>query len=110
MHPEEQYDIRSLKAGASGYLTKESASAELIDAIRKVAAGRKYITSSLAERISIEMEIDTKKPLHEMLSDREYQVFCMIALGKTVKEIAKILPLSVKTISTHRGRILKKLR
>jgi DNA-binding NarL/FixJ family response regulator len=110
MHPEEQYAIRSLRAGASGYLTKESASQELIEAIRKVARGKKYITSSLAEKIAFEMEVDTSKPLHETLSDREYQVLCMIASGKTVKEIGAALSLSVKTISTHRSRILKKMK
>ena len=94
MHPEEQYAVRSLRAGAAGYLTKESAPDELIDAIKKVAAGGKYITASLAE----------------ILSDREYQVMCLIASGKTVKEIAEALNLSVKTISTHRSRILNKMR
>jgi len=110
MHPEEQYAVRSLRAGASGYLTKESASQELIEAIRKVTQGRKYITSSLAEKIALEMEVDTSKPLHEALSDREYQVLCMIASGKTVTEIGEALSLSVKTISTHRSRILKKMK
>ncbi|MFZ2054371.1 MAG: response regulator transcription factor [Candidatus Aminicenantales bacterium] len=109
MHPEEQYAIRSIRAGASGYLTKESASEELIEAIRKVAQGRRYITSSLAEKMAFQMDVDTKKYLHEALSDREYQVFCMIASGKTVKEIAGVLSLSVKTISTHRSRVLKKM-
>jgi len=109
MHPEEQYAIRSLKAKASGYLTKESASDELIDAIRKVAKGRKYITSSLAEKLAFELEDSGKRPYHEKLSDREFQVMCMIASGKRVKEIAETLSLSVKTISTYRARILKKM-
>jgi len=109
MHPEEQYAIRSLRAGASGYLTKESASQELIAAIRRVTEGRKYITSSLAEKIAIEMESEKTEPLHDCLSDREYQVLCMLASGKTVKEIALLLSLSVKTISTHRSRILNKM-
>jgi two-component system invasion response regulator UvrY len=109
MHPEEQYAIRSIRAGASGYLTKESASEELIEAIRKVAQGRRYITSSLAEKMAFQMESNAQKSLHEALSDREYQVLCMIASGKTVKEIAGTLSLSVKTISTHRTRILKKM-
>ena len=91
-------------------MTKGSASQELIEAIRKVARGKKYITSSLAEKIAFEMEVDTSKPLHETLSDREYQVLCMIASGKTVKEIGTALSLSVKTISTHRSRILKKMK
>jgi DNA-binding NarL/FixJ family response regulator len=109
MHPEEQYAIRAIRAGASGYLTKESASAELIKAIRQVASGRRYITPSLAEKLASQIELDARKTLHEGLSDREYQVFCMIASGKTVKEIAAVLSLSVKTISTHRTRILKKM-
>jgi two-component system invasion response regulator UvrY len=109
MYPEEQYAIRSLRAGASGYLTKESAAEELISAIRKVARGRKYITSSLAEKIALDWEKDERRPLHEVLSDREYQVLCMIASGKTVKEISKLLCLSIKTVSTHRARILKKM-
>jgi DNA-binding NarL/FixJ family response regulator len=109
MYPEEQYAIRSLRAGASGYLTKESAPEELINAIRKVAAGRKYITESLAEKIAFDWDKDREKALHEMLSDREYQVLCMIASGKTVKEISRLLSLSIKTVSTHRARILKKM-
>jgi two-component system invasion response regulator UvrY len=109
MHPEEQYAVRALRAGASGYLTKESAPDELIDAIRKVAKGGKYITSSLAERLAGEIGPSTVKPIHETLSDREYQVMCMIASGKTVKDIAEELNLSVKTISTHRARILRKM-
>jgi DNA-binding NarL/FixJ family response regulator len=109
MHPEEQYAVRSLRAGAAGYLTKESAPDELIDAIRKVAGGGKYITASLAEKLAGEICPDAEKNLHETLSDREYQVMCMIASGKSVREIAEILNLSVKTIGTHRARILKKM-
>jgi len=110
MHPEEQYAVRSIRAGASGYLTKESAPDELVRAIQKVARGGRYITSTLAERLAFEIEHKAPDNLHESLSDREYQVMCMIASGKTVKEIAIILSLSVKTISTHRARILKKMR
>ena len=110
MHPEEQYAIRVLKAGASGYLTKESAPDELITAIRKISQGRKYITSSLAERLATEVEADTEKPLHDILSDREYQVLRMIAAGKTVKHIAKELSLSIKTVSTYRTRIMEKMK
>jgi two-component system, NarL family, invasion response regulator UvrY len=109
MHPEEQYAIRVLRAGASGYLTKESAPDELITAIRKISQGRKYITSSLAERLATEVEADTEKPLHDILSDREYQVLRMIAEGKTVKHIAKELSLSVKTVSTYRTRVMEKM-
>jgi DNA-binding NarL/FixJ family response regulator len=110
MHPEEQYAVRVLKAGASGYLTKESAPDELIAAIRKASIGRKYISSSLGEKLAFDLEIDAEKPLHETLSDREYEVMCMIASGKTISEIAKKLFLSVKTISTYRSRILEKMR
>jgi two-component system invasion response regulator UvrY len=110
MHPEEQYAVRVLRAGASGYLTKESAPDELITAIRKISQGRKYITSSLAERLAVEVEADTKKPLHEILSDREYQVLRMIAEGKTVKNIANDLSLSIKTVSTYRTRIMEKMK
>lgn len=109
MYPEEQYAVRTLKAGASGYLTKESASEELISAIRKVATGSKYITPTLAEKLAFNLKINSEKPAHEILSDREYQVMCMIASGKTVTEIAKELFLSVKTISTYRQRILEKM-
>jgi len=110
MHPEEQYAVRVLKAGASGYLTKESAPDELIAAIRKASIGRKYISSSLGEKLAFDLEIDAEKPLHETLSDREYEVMCMIASGKTISEIAEKLFLSVKTISTYRSRILEKTR
>lgn len=109
MYPEEQYAVRTLKAGACGYLTKESAPEELIAAIRKVFAGGKYVTSSLAEKLAFYVETDLERPVHELLSDREYQVMLMIASGKTVKEIADELSLSVKTISTNRSRALKKM-
>ena len=109
MHPEEQYAIRVLKAGASGYLTKESAPEELITAIRKVTNGGKYISSSLAEKLVFHLEVDVDKPLHEALSDREYQVLCKIATGNTISEIADEMSLSVKTISTYRTRILEKM-
>jgi DNA-binding NarL/FixJ family response regulator len=110
MHPEEQYAVRALRTGASGYLTKESAPEELINAIRKVSKGRKYVTASLAERLASAVEIDVDKPLHETLSNREYQVLCMIASGRTVKQISETLLLSVKTISTYRCRILSKMK
>lgn len=110
MHPEEQYAVRALKAGASGYLTKDSAPEELIEAIRKISQGGKYITISLAEKLAFDLEIDSEKPLHETLSDREYEVMCKIASGKTIKEIAEELFLSIKTISTYRSRILEKMK
>lgn len=109
VHPESQYALRILKAGASGYLTKESASDELIKAIRKVNAGGKYISPTLAEKIAFALDEDSSKLPHETLSDREYQVLCLIGSGKTVSQIADGLSLSVKTVSTYRTRILEKL-
>jgi two-component system invasion response regulator UvrY len=109
VHPEAQYALRILRAGASGYLTKESVSAELITAIRKVHRGGKYISPGLAEKIAFALDTDSEKMLHETLSDREYQVMYMIASGKTVTEIAEEINLSVKTISTYRARILEKM-
>ncbi len=109
MHPEEQYAVRALKAGAAGYLTKESTPNELINAIEKISAGKKYVSSSLAETLACHLETAFDKPLHETLSDREFEVMRMIASGKTVKEIAEELSLSVKTISTYRTRILEKM-
>jgi DNA-binding NarL/FixJ family response regulator len=109
MHPEEQYAVRVLKAGAAGYLTKESAPDELIKALRKVAQGGKYITASLAEKLAFDIEKDGDQPSHELLSDREYQVMLLLGKGKTVGEIGKELFLSVKTISTYRSRILEKM-
>lgn len=110
MHPEEQYALRAIKAGASGYLTKESAADDLIKAIRKVAAGRKYISPTLAERLVLEIGVPAVQLPHEALSDREYQVLCLIASGKTAKQIAKELFLSPKTIGTYRMRILQKMQ
>ncbi len=110
MHPEEQYAIRALRAGASGYVTKEGVPDELITAIRKVSVGGKYISPSLAEKLAVYLEAGAKKPLHQALSDREYQVMCMIASGKTVKEISEELFLSVKTVSTYRSRVLQKMK
>jgi len=110
MHPEDQYGLRALKAGASGYLTKECAPAQLEDAIRKVLTGGKYVSPHLAEKLAFHLDADLGKPLHESLSDREYQIFQMIASGKTVSGIAAELCLSVKTVSTHRSRILEKMR
>jgi len=109
MYPEEQYAIRVLKTGAAGYLTKESAPKELIEAIYKVSSGRKYVSVSLAEKLAVNLEIESSKKPHETLSNREFQTLCLIASGKTVKEIAEELSLSVKTISTYRERILDKM-
>ena len=110
VHSEEQYALRALRAGASGYLTKESAPDELVVAIRKVSLGGKYISSSLAEKLAFELEVGREQAPHETLSDREYQVMCMIASGKTVMEIAQELYLSEKTISTYRTRILENMQ
>ena len=108
MHPEDQYAFRAIKGGASGYLTKDKATDELIEAIRRIASGRKYISPDVAEQLAVDIEKDFDRPLHQKLSDREYQVMCLIATGKTVKQIAEELALGVSTISTLRARILKK--
>ena len=110
VHPEEQYAVRALKAGASGYLTKGSAPDELINAIRKASTGRKYISPFLAEKLAFDLGGKLENAPHENLSDREFQVMCMIASGKTVGEIAEELSLSVKTVSTYRSRILEKMQ
>ena len=109
MYPEEQYAIRALKAGASGYLTKQSAPDLLVTAIRQVASGKKYVSPSLAEELANAIGEDTERPAHEKLSDREYQTLCMIASGKTPTEIAEALNLSVKTVSVYRARLLEKM-
>ena len=109
VYPEEQYAVRFIKAGASGYLTKESAAEKLAEAIRKIAAGGKYASTAIIEKLAFDFS-DSNKPLHETLSDREYQVFGMISIGKSLTEIGVDLSLSVKTISTHRTRILEKMK
>lgn len=109
MHPEEQYAVRMLRAGASGYLTKASAPQELISAIRKVSRGGKYVTVSLAEKLAFELDAGAEKPRHERLSNREYQVMLLLASGMSVSEVAEDLCLSAKTISTYRTRILEKM-
>lgn len=110
MHREDQYAIRSLKAGAAGYLNKQSAPAELVNAIRVVAAGRKYVSPALAQELANQVNEEREVPLHETLSDREFQTLTMIASGKTVSDIAKELVLSVKTISMYRARLLQKMK
>jgi DNA-binding NarL/FixJ family response regulator len=109
MHPEDDYAVRLLRAGASGYLNKRSAGDRLVEAIRKVAQGGKYVSQTLAEKIAFELDVDSDKPPHEKLSDREFQVFSFIASGRTVTEIAEELSLSVKTVSTYRSRVLEKM-
>jgi DNA-binding NarL/FixJ family response regulator len=108
-HPEDQLALRLLKAGAAGYLTKDKAPEVLLSALRKVVHGRKYVSESLAEIAVLKLTSETTKPLHETLSDREYEVMRMIASGKTIKEIAKELFLSVRTVSTYRARMLEKM-
>ena len=110
MHSEDQYAVRALRAGAAGYLTKEAAPKNLVDAIRRVVAGGRYISPELAERLATELTVDAGKPLHASLSDREFDVLRAIASGQTVGEIADRLSLSVKTVSTYRTRILEKMR
>lgn len=109
MHPEDQFAMRVLKAGASGYMTKESAPAELVGAVKKVMNGGRYISTSLAERMAEYLDTDFSRPPHERLSNREFLVLRLIASGKTVSQIAEELALSAKTISTYRARILEKM-
>jgi two-component system invasion response regulator UvrY len=109
LHSEERFALRALRAGASGYLTKDRVPDELVAAIRKVAGGGKYVSVSLAERLALDLQIQAEKPLHESLSDREYQVLRMIASGLAVKEISKQLGLSIHTVNTYRARMLNKM-
>ncbi len=108
VHPEEQYAVRALKSGAAGCLTKHSVPGELVKAIRKAVAGGKYVSSSLAERLALDLESD-ERALHETLSGREFAVMCMIASGKRLNEIAEKIFVSPKTVSTYRTRILEKM-
>jgi len=110
MHAEEQYAMRSIKAGASGYLTKDSASDKLVTAIRKIYTGRKYISPEVAELLVTDIYHEEDKHLHTLLSDREFEIFKFIINGETPKKIAKNLSISEKTISTYRSRVLKKLK
>lgn len=109
MHEEEQYAVRAIKAGASGYLTKESATAQLVSAIHKVASGGAFITESVAQQLALGAMPQTEGPPHGALSDREFQVFRELVSGKGVSEIAAGLNLSVKTVSTHKARIMQKM-
>ncbi len=109
IHPEEQYAIRALKAGAAGYLSKDAATEELVKAVQRVLQGRKYISSTLAERMASELENDNDKAPHELLSNRELHVFKLIAMGKSLSEIAETLSLSITTVSTYRSRIMGKM-
>jgi len=109
MHAESQYAVRVLKAGAAGYLHKAHVSAQLVEAIRKVVSGGRYLTAETAEALAVDLGVDSEQPLHKRLSDREFQVLRLIASGKTVSEIAEELSLSVQTISTYRAHILEKM-
>ena len=109
MHTEHEFAVRALKAGASGYLNKQSAPVQLVTAIRQVAVGRKYISAALAEELANSLGGDTDQPLHEMLSDREFQTLRLIASGKSLSVISDELSLSPKTVSVYRARLLEKL-
>lgn len=109
-HPEDQYAVRCLRAGADGYLSKETAPDELVSAIRKVLKGGKYVSMQLAEKLVFELNADSDIPRHKILSDREYEIMILIATGQTVTHVAGHLNLSVKTVSTHRARILEKMK
>ncbi|MBF0457725.1 MAG: response regulator transcription factor [Nitrospirae bacterium] len=110
MYPEEEYAIQSLKLGASGYLNKKALPDELLNAIKKIAAGGKYITATLAEKLACELDRKSDKPLYKYLTNREFHVMEMIAAGRTPKEIAERLTLSVRTINTYRSNIMEKLQ
>ncbi|RCS56450.1 response regulator transcription factor [Parvibium lacunae] len=110
MHPQDQYAVRALKAGAAGYLTKDAAPERLVEAILTVARGRKYITPELAEQLANAVTHDAEKPLHEQLSDREFQTIRLIASGKKLAEIAEEMALSPKTVSVYRARVLEKMQ
>jgi DNA-binding NarL/FixJ family response regulator len=107
--PEQQYAVNVLKAGASGYLSKESAPEELLKAVQLVLSGRRYVSSALAEQLVANLDVDSDQPVHTGLSEREFQIFCKLAGGRAVSEIARELCLSVKTVSTYRSRVLEKM-
>jgi two-component system, NarL family, invasion response regulator UvrY len=109
MYSEEQYAIRAIKSGASGFLTKESAPDQLVDAVRNIASGGRYVSAELAEKLAVLVAGEASENPHEKLTDREFEVFKMLASGRTVSEIARDLSLSVKTVSTHRTRLLQKM-
>jgi len=109
VHPEDQYAVRALRAGASGYLTKDHSPEELTEAIRRVHRGHRYVSTQLAERLAADLTAGARDVRHEVLSDREYDVLCLLGSGRTVKEIAGSLQLSPKTVSTYRMRVLEKM-
>ena len=110
MHPEEQYALRSMKAGAAGYLNKQSAPLQLVTAIRQVASGKKYISTELAEQLANGLSQGYQELLHQTLSNREYQTLCLMASGKKLSEMADIMSLSPKTVSVYRSRLLEKMK
>ena len=110
MHPDEQYAMRSIRAGAAGYMNKQSAPSQLVTAIRHVASGRKYISGELAEQLANEMTNDKQEVTHQILSNREYQTLCLMAAGKSLSEMADIMSLSAKTVSVYRARMLEKMK
>jgi len=110
MHPDEQYALRSIKAGAAGYMNKQSAPSQLVIAIRKVAGGKKYISSELAEQLADELTNKPQDVSHKVLSNREYQTLCLMAAGKSLSEMADIMSLSAKTVSVYRSRMLEKMQ
>ena len=110
MHPDDQYAMRAIKAGASGYMNKQSAPSQLVTAIRKVASGRKYISGELAEQLANDLTKDSQQEVsHQVLSNREYQTLCLMAAGKSLSEMADIMSLSAKTVSVYRARMLEKM-
>lgn len=109
MHEEDQYAVRAIRAGANGYLTKESAGTQLVSALRKVASGRPYISMEVAEQLALSAMPSNGELSHSVLSDREFEVFCHLAKGKSITEIGDMLHLSVKTVSTHKTRIMQKM-
>ena len=110
MHPDEQYAMRSIRAGAAGYMNKQSAPSQLVTAIRQVASGRKYISSALAEQLANDLTKDSRQEVsHQILSNREYQTLCLMASGKSLSEMADIMSLSAKTVSVYRARMLEKM-
>jgi DNA-binding NarL/FixJ family response regulator len=109
MHEEEQYAVRAIRAGANGYLTKESAGTQLVTALKKVASGRPYISMEVAEQLAMSAMPANNNSSHSALSDREFEVFCHLAKGKSITEIGEMLHLSVKTVSTHKTRIMQKM-
>lgn len=109
-HPEEQYAVRALRAGAAGYLTKDHSPEQLVQAIGKVVRGGKFVSASLAEKLARDLDLGRDQLPHELLSDREYEVLCLLGSGRSVKEVAAMLSLSPKTASTYRARLLEKMR